>query len=181
MIHVVIPAGLCALGALVLVIWFVKRAVHVMPPAAALVVTGPFVAGPRGRRGPVIVRGGRYLQKPLIELVDTLDLRPLEVKVPVPGDQGGLSGQLTAVVKIAGQQPLIDRAARLLLGVSRAEISRITGQVLQFHATAILLRRSPEEVLADPRAFEQQLLEEVDDELNGLGLLIDTVTVDLRR
>lgn len=179
MVHVVIPAGLCALGTLVLVIWLVRRAVHVVSPSTALVISGPQRRAGR-RIGPVIVRGGRYLQKPLIELVDTLDLRPLEVQVLVQGESR-LSGQLTAIVKIAGEEPLISRAARLLLGLSRAEIACITRQVLRHHLTCILLRRSPEAVLADPEALKQELLEEVDHELNSLGLVIDTVNVDLRR
>jgi len=127
---VVIPAGLCALGALVLVIWIVKRAVHVVPPTAALVVTGPLRRAGR-RLVPRIVRGGRFLQKPLVELVDTLDLRPLEVQVLVPRNTGGLSGELTVIVKIAGEEPLISRAARLLLGKSRAELVHFTARPMR--------------------------------------------------
>lgn len=121
------------------------------------------------------------MQKPLIELVDTLDLRLLEVLVLVPGEHAGITGHLTAMVKIASTEPLIGRAARLLLGLPRAEVARIAEQVLQHHLTCLILQLSPEEVLADQIAFREKLIDEAEHDLDRLGLVIDTVTGDLRR
>jgi flotillin len=178
MFFVMLPAvGLFTLGTLALIIWLAKRAIHVVPPDTALVITGPIRSG----RGPTFVRGGRFLQKPLIELVDTLDLRPLEVQVLVPGEHVEISGYLTAVVKIAGTAPVIGRAARLLLGLPRAEVARIAEQVLQHNLTCLLLQYSPEEVLEDQIAFREKLIDEAEHDLDRLGLVIDTVTGDLRR
>lgn len=182
MFFVVIPAvGLFTLGTLVLIIWIIRRAIHVAPPATALLITGP---GRPGRGGPMIVRGGRYLQKPLIELVDTLDLRPLEIQVLVQGNERestGISGQVSVLVRIAGYEPGINRAARLLLGLPRAEVARIAEQVLQHHLTCLLLHLSPEQVLEDNIKFGEQLIDEAEHDLGRLGLEIDTVSVDLRR
>jgi flotillin len=179
MFFVVLPAvGLFTLGTLVAIVWLVKRAINIAPPDTALVITGP--ARP-GRGGPTFVRGGRFLQKPLIELVDTLDLRPLEVQVLVPGEHVEISGHLTAVVKIASTEPGIGRAARLLLGLPRAEVARIAEQVLQHHLTCLLHSLAPVEVLEDQIAFREKLIDEAEHDLDRLGLVIDTVTGDLRR
>jgi len=133
----------------------VKRLLQRAGANEVLVVTGP--------RRPRYLTS--HLQVPLLELVDRLDLRPLEVSVPLPDARG----RVVARAKIAAYELSFEKAARLLLDLPRSEQSRIVECVLLVAAQEVLPQVEDDEVAV------HKIIEEAEPELARLGLALDSV------
>jgi flotillin len=169
-----------ALMALVAVI---KRLTCIAGPNEVLVFSGRMHSDPSSgiRRGYGVAKGGRRLRIPLLEVVDTLDLTNMIVPVAVQNafSKGGipLSVESVANVKIAGEMPLLSNAIERLLGKSRADVKRIAQETLEGNLRGVLATMTPEELNEDRERFEQGLIDEADDDLRGLGLVLDTLKI----
>jgi flotillin len=151
---------------------------HICQPNEVLIFSGR--RQPDGK-GYYAVKGGRGWRVPLVERVDRLDLTNMIIDLEVRGaySKGGIPLNVDGVanIKIAGEEPRLGAAVERLLGKTREEIAKIAKDVLEGNLRGVLSQLTPEEVNEDKRAFEEKLLEEAHEDLNKLGLLLDTMKI----
>lgn len=127
------------------------------------------------------IKGGRKLKIPLLEVVDRMDLTNMAINVSVKGafSKGGIPLNVDGVanVKIAGQEPVLGNAVERLLGKGRAEIMQIAKETLEGNLRGVLSTLTPEQVNSDKILFAKQLMEEADQDMQQLGLELDTLKV----
>jgi flotillin len=168
---VVATSGFAAVG-------LAGSVLHICQPNEVLIFSGRRQANGKGYYA---VKGGRGWRVPLIERVDRLDLTNMIIDVEVRGaySKGGIPLNIDGVanIKIAGEEPRLGFAVERLLGKSREEIARIAKDLLEGNLRGVLSQLTPEQVNEDKRAFEEKLLEEAHDDLNKLGLVLDTMKI----
>jgi flotillin len=127
------------------------------------------------------VRGGRAWRTPLVEKVDRLDLTNMIIEVQVTGAYsfGGipLNVQGVANIKIAGHEPILDKAVERLMGKHRNEVMLIAKDVLEGNLRGVLAKLTPEEVNDDKLAFAENLRDEAEEDLAALGLILDNMKI----
>lgn len=168
--------------AVICIIWVVKRLICIAGPNEVLVFSGRIQSDATGqKRGYGVIKGGRRLRVPLLEVVDTMDLTNMIVPVTVSNafSKGGipLTVESVANIKIAGEMPLLGNAIERLLGKSRDEVKRIAQETLEGNLRGVLATMTPEELNEDRERFESGLIEEADDDLRKLGLVLDTLKI----
>ena len=82
-----------------------------------------------------------------------------------------------ANIKVAGEEPTIHNAIERLLGKSRKEIEKLAQETLEGNLRGVLASLTPEQVNEDKIAFAKNLLEEAEDDLEKLGLVLDTLQI----
>jgi len=177
-------AGGVALGATLLVgIWFVRRFLYICTPNQVLIFSG----GGRQRmpdgteRGFRTVFGGRGWRRPFIEKVSRMSLNIMEVPIHVRGaySKGGIPLIVDAIanVKISSDPRLIGNAIERFLGRNPEEIRRVAKETLEGHLRGVLAKLTPEEVNEDRLKFAGELSQESADDLNKLGIHLDTLKI----
>jgi flotillin len=144
-------------------------------------------AGSRAKRsdggtiGYRLVKGGSSVRVPLVEQVFRMDLTNMiiDLKVANAYSKGGvpLTVEGVANIKIAGEEPLIYNAIERLLGKKRQEIEQLAKETLEGNLRGILASLTPEQANADQIAFAKTLLEEAEDDLEKLGIVLDSLQV----
>lgn len=175
----IIGIGLVALIALALVL---KTVLYVCQPNEVLVFSGRRRRTADGKlRGYRIIRGGRAFRWPLFETVDRMDLTNMIIDVTVRNaySKGGipLSVQGVANIKIPGEEPLLNNCLERFLGKPRAEIMQIARETLEGNLRGVLATLTPEQVNQDKESFATQLAQEAEQDLNRLGLVLDTLKI----
>ncbi|MCA9670072.1 MAG: flotillin family protein [Myxococcales bacterium] len=167
---------------LLLIALTVKKLLYICQPNEVLIFSGG--TSRHDSRGEVPykpIKGGRKVRIPLFEVVDRMVLTNMAINVAVSGafSKGGIPLNVDGVanVKIAGEEPLLGNAVERLLGKPRHEIINIAKETLEGNLRGVLAKLTPEEVNADKLAFAQQLMNEADDDLNVLGLVLDTLKI----
>jgi len=145
--------------------------------------------GLRGRRdgddtrmiGYRLLKGGSSLVVPLVEDVTAMDLGNMIIELHVNNalTSGGIRLTLEAVanVKVAGQEPAIHHAVERLLGKSRDEIKALAQVTLESNLRGVLAMLTPEQVNADRDAFARAMLAEAENDLQSLGLDLDSLQI----
>ena len=170
MVEIVVIVGVLALAALTLVL-VVQRLLCIAGPNEVLVFSGRmrFDTATGRRVGYRVVKGGRRVRIPLMEVVDRLDLTNMIVPVTIQNafSKGGipLTVESVANIKIAGEDPLLGNAIERLLGKRREEVMRIAQETLEGNLRGVLATMTPEEVNEDREVFERGLIEEADQDL----------------
>ena len=159
-----------------------KNLLYICQPNEVLVFSGDRRDVGDGRTvGYRLIKGGRAYRRPFVERVDRLDLTNMAIDVQVANaySKGGIPLNIQAVanVKIAGDEPIINNAIERFIGKGRQEIMRIAKETLEGNLRGILATLTPEEVNDDKLAFQQSLVEEAEQDLNRLGLLLDTLNI----
>lgn len=135
----------------------------------------------RRRVGYRLVKGGSSIRIPLLERAFLMDLTNMiiELKVSNAYSKGGipLSVEGVANIKIAGEEPTIHNAIERLLGKSRQQIEQMAKETLEGNLRGVLASLTPEQVNEDKIAFARSLLEEAEDDLEKLGLILDTLQI----
>jgi len=127
------------------------------------------------------VFGGRAWRMPIVETVQRLDLTTLPVKVVVadaytkPGVQ--ISVQAIANVKISSDPKIVGNAIERFLGRSRAEIAQVAKDTLEGHLRQVLATMDPVEINEQRIKFAESLKREASDDLEKLGLQLDTLKI----
>ncbi|MBT9311501.1 flotillin family protein [Leptothoe kymatousa] len=143
-------------------------------------------AGGQQRRGQKtvgyrLVKGGSSIRKPLVERALRMDLTNMiiELKVANAYSKGGIPLQVDGVanIKVAGEEPAIHNAIERLLGKSRKEIEKIAKETLEGNLRGVLASLTPEQVNEDKIAFAKSLLDEAEEDLEKLGLVLDTLQI----
>ena len=167
--------GVVGLALVIAALSVASSLLYICAPNEVLVLSGT------GRKGYRTVRGGRAWRIPLIEVVDRVDLTNMIIEVSVTNaySLGGipLNVQGVANLKIASHEPLLDNAVERLLHKRRAEIMRISKEVLEGNLRGVLSKLTPEQVNDDKLAFAEKLLDEAEDDLAVLGLVLDTMKI----
>lgn len=172
--------GVAAIG-IVAIALIIKNLLYVCQPSEVLVFSGR-----RKQHGSLvthyrIVKGGRAIRRPIIEMVDRVDLTNMIIEVIVRNaySKGGipLTVQGVANIKIPGEMPLIHNALERFLGRSRDEIMRVARETLEGNLRGVLAGLTPEEVNRDKEAFAAKLTEEAGHDLEKIGLVLDTLNI----
>ncbi|MEO1637154.1 MAG: SPFH domain-containing protein, partial [Cyanobacteria bacterium J06631_9] len=128
-----------------------------------------------------LVKGGSSLRTPLLEKVMRMNLTNMiiELKVSNAYSKGGIPLHVSGVanIKIAGEEPTIHNAIERLLGKPRKEIERMAKETLEGNLRGVLASLTPEQVNEDKIAFAKSLLDEAEEDLQKLGLVLDTLQI----
>jgi flotillin len=182
MTPVLIVLALAAAVVFFAVTTIVKKLLYVSQPNEALIFSGRVRrAGTNKEVGYRVVRGGRALRVPLLELIDSVDLTNIAIDIEVRGaySKGGIPLHVHGVanIKLPGEEPLLNNAIERFLGKPRQELMRIAKETLEGNLRGVLAQLTPEEVNQDKTRFAHTLLEEAEHDLNRMGLVLDTLKI----
>ena len=162
------------IGAPILIILGVKNLIEVCEPSEVLVFSG-------SGGGYQLVHSGKKVRNPLFHRVDRLDVTNMVIELHVTNaySKGGipLSVRGVANVKIGSRSPHIDNAVERFLGMSRKEVIAVAKETLEGNLRGVLATMTPEQVNDDRITFAKNLSEEAEDDLESLGLTMDTLNI----
>ncbi len=170
-------------GAVLVLVATIKSLIVIVPPNSAAIITGRSRQMADGRGvGYRTVIGGRTLRVPIIEEVAYMHLAtiPIELMVSNAFSKGGipLSVQAIANVKVASEpETTFNNGVERLLGKTVAQIEELAKETLSANLRGVLSTLSPEEVNEDRLKFAAELLQEADQDLQKLGLQLDTLKI----
>jgi flotillin len=177
-----VAAGV-VVAALVVLLATVKALIVIVPPNRAAVITGRARLLGDGRAvGYRTVIGGRTLRIPIIEEVSWMPLAtiPIELNVQNAFSKGGipLSVQAVGNIKVASEpEATFNNGVERLLGKHIDEIEELAKETLSANLRGVLATLTPEEVNEDRLKFAAQLVDEADQDLQKLGLQLDTLKI----
>ncbi|MCB9748375.1 MAG: flotillin family protein [Myxococcales bacterium] len=177
--------------AILLALVVVKRFRYVCRPSEALVFAGrsqrshggPRVILGRARKGddnPGSGQGGAW-RLPFVERVDRIDMRTHSIDIIVQNaySTGNIPLRIHAIanVKVHSDPKLIRNAIERFLNQSPDEIRRVAQQTLEGALREVVAKMTPEKVNSDRLTFAKSLSDTADDDLNKLGLQLDTLKI----
>lgn len=161
----------------------IKNLYHVCQPNEILIFAGSRqpITGATGTVGYRLVKGGSSLQVPLLEETYRMNLKNMiiELKVQNAYSKGGIPLNVEGVanIKISGEEPTIHNAIERLLGKKQSEIEQLARETLEGNLRGVLASLTPEQVNEDKVAFAKSLLDEAEDDLESLGIILDSLQV----
>lgn len=160
----------------------IRNLYYICQPNEVLIFAGGARRLSDGRRvGYRLVKGGSSIRTPLLEKAMRMDLSNININLQVVNaySKGGipLTVEGIANIKIAGEEPTIHNAIERLLGKKREQIERMAKETLEGNLRGVLASLTPEQVNGNKIAFAQSLLEEAEDDLEKLGLVLDTLQI----
>jgi flotillin len=181
---------------LLLLLLLVKNFLHICHPNEALIFTGRKRVRDGVDLGPLVILGrgvvgqpaehmgagkGRAWRIPLLELVDRLDMSAMSIDVYVQNaySAGNIPLKIHAIanVKISPDPRLIRNAIERFLGRSTQEIHQVARQTLEGALREVLAQMTPEAVNHDRLEFANNLARSAQDDLDKLGLQLDTLKI----
>jgi len=168
-------------GSLILM-GIIKRFLYICRPNEILIFSGRDRSLADGSRvGFRVVFGGRAFRWPILEKVDQMDLTTISIdfKTMNAYSKGGipLDVHVVANSKISNDPGVVGNAIERFLGRDRSEIETVAKETLEGHVRGVLARLTPEEVNEDRLKFATHLAEEVRDDFDSLGLMLDTLKI----
>lgn len=128
-----------------------------------------------------LVKGRFAIRKPFLEKVARLDLTNMIIELTATNaySKGGvpLNVQAVANVKIAGHEPVIFNAIERFLGKPREEVMAVARATLEGALRGVLATLTPEQANEDRELFLEQVTAEADQDMEALGLIIDTLQI----
>ncbi len=179
---VVFGALAVAIGILVLVA-ILRRFLYIAQPNEALIFSGKSYQRSDGTtQGYRVLRQGkRALKYPFFERIDRIDMTliPVDVVVVNAYSRGNIPLQIHAIanVKIHSADDLIGNAIERFLGKPIAEIQLVAQQTLEGALREVLAQLTPEEINEDRLKFAEKLIHAAQDDLDKLGLQLDTLKI----
>lgn len=164
-------------------VFVIRNLYYICQPSEVLIFAGSrhHVGDSDKKVGYRLVKGGSSIRVPLLEQAFRMDLSNMiiELKVNNAYSKGGipLTVESVANIKIAGEEPTIHNAIERLLGKTRKEIEKLAQETLEGNLRGVLASLTPEQVNEDKIAFAKSLLEEAEDDLEKLGLVLDTLQI----
>jgi len=164
-------------------VFVIRNLYYICQPSEVLIFAGSRhrVGDSDKKVGYRLVKGGSSIRVPLLEQAFRMDLSNMiiELKVNNAYSKGGipLTVESVANIKVAGEEPTIHNAIERLLGKSRQEIEKLAQETLEGNLRGVLASLTPEQVNEDKIAFAKNLLEEAEDDLEKLGLILDTLQI----
>lgn len=161
--------------------FIIKNLYYICQPNEILIFAGGKQRSGDRTLGYRLVKGGSSIRTPLLEKVMRMNLTNMiiELKVSNAYSKGGIPLQVEGVanIKIAGEEPTIHNAIERLLGKPRKEIEKIAKETLEGNLRGVLASLTPEQVNEDKIAFAKSLLDEAEEDLEKLGLVLDTLQI----
>jgi flotillin len=160
----------------------IRNLYYICQPNEILIFAGSSQQLANGQRvGYRLVKGGSSIRVPLLEEVLRMDLSNMNISLKVSNaySKGGIPLTVDGVanIKIAGEEPTIHNAIERLLGKKRKEIEQMAKETLEGNLRGVLASLTPEQVNEDKIAFARSLLEEAENDLEKLGLVLDTLQI----
>jgi flotillin len=177
-----LPVAGGAIAFILVLIWTLQKFLIVCAPNRVLILSGRKRVGSDGREvGFRVVKGGRAFRVPVIETAEWLDMTNISVPMSITGaySEGNipLTVQAVANVKVANDDTYLGNAIERFLGRGRGEIARVAKETLEGHLRGVLAKMTPEEVNEDRLKFAKSLTDEAEEDLNKLGLHLDTLKI----
>jgi flotillin len=161
--------------------FIIKNLYYICQPNEILIFAGGKQKTENRVLGYRLVKGGSSIRTPLLEKVMRMNLTNMiiELKVSNAYSKGGIPLHVSGVanIKIAGEEPTIHNAIEKLLGKPRADIEKIAKETLEGNLRGVLASLTPEQVNEDKIAFARSLLDEAEEDLEKLGLVLDTLQI----
>ncbi|MEO0455995.1 MAG: SPFH domain-containing protein [Cyanobacteria bacterium P01_A01_bin.114] len=159
----------------------IRNLYYICQPNEVLIFAGSSRRLGQKKVGYRLVKGGSSIRTPLLEKAMRMDLTNMiiELRVSNSYSKGGIPLKVDGVanIKIAGEEPTIHNAIERLLGKSRKEIETIAKETLEGNLRGVLASLTPEQVNEDKIAFAKSLLDEAEEDLEKLGLVLDTLQI----
>ena len=174
--------GLTGAAGLWAFVVLLRQLYYICQPSEVLIFAGLAKTTGDGRRvGYRTVRGGSALRIPVLEEVMRLDLSNMiiELRVENAYSKGGIPLNVAGVanIKISGDEPGIHNAIERLIGKTQDEIRHIAKETLEGNLRGVMASLTPEQLNEDKITFARTLLEEAEDDLQKLGLVLDTLQI----
>jgi flotillin len=146
---------------------------------------GPMVITPHGASSRVSYDSGggrgRAWKIPIIEQVERMDTTLLSIDIVVQNaySKGNIPLQIHAIanVKLHQEPQLMRNAIERFLGRKRQEIQLVAQQTLEGAVREVLAQMTPEQVNEDRLTFAENLMRSAKDDLDKLGLQLDTLKI----
>lgn len=175
--------GLAFLGFVLFSLIVVRVFLRICAPNEALILSGMLakseIDGKKRGFRPVI--GGRCASLPGFTKVDSLPLSLMEVPIAVRNaySRGGIAMNVEAIanVKISSDERIISNAVERFLGRSSEEVQRVAKETLEGHLRGVVATLTPEQVNEDRLVFADALTKETEEDLQKLGLHLDTLKI----
>lgn len=156
-----------------------KTLFYVCQPNEVLIFSGQ-KSGP-GRKGYRTIKNGNTFRRPFIERVDRMDLTNMIIDLEARNAycKGGIPVNIQGVanVKVAGNEPKLNNAIERFLGKSRQDIAGIAKATLEGSLRGVLATLTPEQLNEDRDLFQEKLVQEVEQDMDALGLVVDTLKI----
>ncbi len=177
-----VAIGLTGAAGLWAFIILLRQLYYICQPSEVLIFAGLRRRTGSGQTvGYRTVRGGSALRIPVLEEVMRLDLSNMIIDLQVENaySKGGIPLNVTGVanIKISGDEPGIHNAVERLIGKSQEEIRHIAKETLEGNLRGVMSSLTPEQLNEDKITFARTLLEEAEDDLQRLGLVLDTLQI----
>ena len=177
-----VAIGLTGAAGLWAFIILLRQLYYICQPSEVLIFAGLRRRTGSGQTvGYRTVRGGSALRIPVLEEVTRLDLSNMIIDLQVENaySKGGIPLNVTGVanIKISGDEPGIRNAVERLIGKSQEEIRHIAKETLEGNLRGVMSSLTPEQLNEDKITFARTLLEEAEDDLQRLGLVLDTLQI----
>ena len=174
--------GLTGAAGLWAFVVLLRQLYYICQPSEVLIFAGLGKTTGDGRKvGYRTVRGGSALRIPVLEEVMRLDLSNMiiELRVENAYSKGGIPLNVAGVanIKISGDEPGIHNAVERLIGKSQDDIRHIAKETLEGNLRGVMASLTPEQLNEDKITFARTLLEEAEDDLQKLGLVLDTLQI----
>ena len=159
-----------------------RQLYYICQPSEVLIFAGLRRTTGTGQKvGYRTVRGGSALRIPLLEEVMRLDLSNMIIDLRVDNaySKGGIPLNVSGVanIKISGDEPGIHNAIERLIGKSQDEIRHIAKETLEGNLRGVMSSLTPEQLNEDKITFARTLLDAAADDLQKLGLVLDTLQI----
>ncbi|MCA1994563.1 MAG: flotillin family protein [Coleofasciculus sp. S288] len=160
----------------------IRNFYHICQPSEVLIFAGSKRQSSDGREvGYRLVKGGSSIQLPMLERTYRMDLTNMiiDLKVTSAYSKDGipLTVEGVANIKIAGEEPTLHNAIERLLGKKRKDIEQLAKETLEGNLRGVLASLTPEQANEDQIAFAKSLLDEAEDDLEKLGLVLDSLQI----
>ncbi|HTM20690.1 MAG TPA: SPFH domain-containing protein, partial [Kofleriaceae bacterium] len=169
------------LFAFLLFVAFIRRFLFICRPNQILIFSGRKQVINGREVGYRVLHGGRSYRRPMIETVAAMDVSLISVPMQVHGaySKGGIPLSVNAVanIKISTHPQLVGNAIERFLGRDRLEIARVAKETLEAHVRGVLAQLTPEQINHDRLEFANQLEKDVKNDLDKLGLQLDTLKI----
>ena len=177
-----VALGLTGAAGLWAFIILLRQLYYICQPSEVLIFAGLRRRTGSGQTvGYRTVRGGSALRIPVLEEVMRLDLSNMIIDLRVENaySKGGIPLNVTGVanIKISGDEPGIHNAVERLIGKSQDDIRHIAKETLEGNLRGVMSSLTPEQLNEDKVTFARTLLEEAEDDLQRLGLVLDTLQI----
>jgi flotillin len=127
------------------------------------------------------ITGGRSFRIPILEEVSVMDLTTMPIDIHIRGAyaKGNIPVNVDAVAnaKITLEEPYLHNAIERFLGKSQAELRSVAKETLEGTLRGVLARLTPEEINHDRQKLAEELKSEVKEDLEKLGLMVDTFKI----